>query len=246
MLGKISLLFLLTIGLLILAVWIQEVDPVQRDPERQVYVFPDSLAALSFDLDSLLVEVGDNKGLPPGFETAALLAYSAYPQLKDVPIVMELTQSGAPMESTFDYRSLFGWSENRAYRILLNDAPDTEFNEILLRSLPFDAQVGILAHELGHVVYYHKLSILQIAKWGIKYLIDNEFRALHERTTDLMPVYHGLGSQIFQYARYVRHDPRCRTLYLKYTDFIDTYYMTDQELLQALKTHRLYSDYDQW
>ena len=82
------------------------------------------------------------------------------------------------------------------------------------------------------MVYYHELNIFKFGKWGLRYLKSDEFRATHERTTDLMPVYHGLGSQIYQYAYYVRKDPATKSLYAKEKDFMDKYYMTDVELLE--------------
>ena len=161
---------------LILLILVQRVDPIQNDPQAQVYVFPDTLALLSFDQDSLREIVGSNKGLPAGFETAALLAYAAYPQLRDVQIDMKLIPSGAPMEANFDIPTLFGKKQNRKYIICLNNATNTQFDEILMYSLPFDSQVGILAHELGHISYDHNLSTLQIAKWGLMYLFSSDFR----------------------------------------------------------------------
>ncbi|MGI9544451.1 MAG: DUF2201 family putative metallopeptidase, partial [Cyclobacteriaceae bacterium] len=118
--------------------------------------------------------------------------------------------------------------------ILLNDARNVFFDPILLRSLPFDAQVGILAHELGHVAYYHKLNPFEIGKWGLSYLKVDQFHVTHERSTDLMPVYHGLGSQIYQYAYFVRYDPSCKELFGVEQDFMDKYYMTDKELLEVI------------
>ncbi len=241
MIKKISLGFLAAIVLLVIAILVQDVDPIQYDPQENVFLFPDSLVTQSFDIDSLKEVVGSNKGLPEGFELAALLAYSAYPQLKDVAIDMKLIPSGAPMEANFDIPTLFGKGKNRKYIIYLNNATNTPFDEILLYSLPFDAQVGILAHELGHTVYYHQLTTLQIAKWGLMYAIDDDFRATHERSTDLMPVYHGLGSQIYQYAWYVRYDPCCVDMYERYGQiFMDKYYMTDKELADAMRKHKLY------
>ena len=239
---RITLLALASLlAVLIIVILLQSVDPKQRDPGEKVAVLSYPLSGDALGLDSLMEIAGTNKGLPPGFEKAALVAFSAYPQLRNVRIDMELTQSGAPMESSFDILTLFGFKEDRVYKIYLNDATNTEFNEILLRSLPFDAQIGILAHELGHVAYYHQLSSIEIAKWGLNYLVDEEFRAVHERSTDLMPVFHGLGSQILHYAFYVRNNPNCRDLYMRYRDFIDKYYMTDQELEQAMKSHPLYN-----
>ena len=243
MIKKALLGLLSIIILLVIAILLQDVDPVQYDPQESTFVFPDSLELLSFDMDSLQEVVGNNKGLPKGFEMAALLAYAAYPQLKDVEIDMRLIPGGAPMESNFEILSLFGRKKNRKYIICLNNASSTPFDEILLRSLPFDSQVGILAHELGHTAYYHRLSALQIAKWGLMYLVDEDFRAEHERTTDLMPLYHGLGSQIYQYAWYVRNDPSCIDLYRQFgSTFIDKFYMTDKELAAAMRNHKLYEE----
>jgi hypothetical protein len=233
--GQFILIIIISISVLAVAVIFQTVDPAQKHPNVSPYVFRDSLADHSYNLDSIKAIIGENKGLPEGFEVAAAIAYSAYPQLKDVKIDMILTQEGAPMESTVDTWTLLGPRNGRRYLILLNDAKDSYFNPILLRSLPFDAQVGILAHELGHVVYYHQLNLLAFGKWGLSYLRDDEFRAIHERTTDLMPVYHGLGSQIYQYAYFVRNDPSCREFYQHGKDFMDKYYLTDKELLAEMK-----------
>ena len=215
------------------AVMLQRVDPSQKQPDFEPYDFPDTLANKVYDLDSITAIIGDNKGLPEGFELAASIAYSAYPQLKNVHIDMILINDGVPMEASFNIFSLFGPKKNRQYRILLNNN-EKSTNPILLRELPFDAQVGILAHELGHIVYYHRLNTFQIAKWGINYLRSDTYSATHERTTDLMAVYHGLGSQIYQYAHYVRHSPSCQSFYARHKGWMDKFYMTDKELLKAI------------
>ena len=232
---QIALYILSPILLVAVTVMLQRVDPKQKRPDFEPYSFADTLANLEYDLDSLKAIIGDNKGLPEGFEVAAAIAYSAYPQLKEVKIDMILTQKGAPMESNMNIWSLFvPGRKNRKYLIYLNDAQNTFFDPILLRALPFDAQVGILAHELGHVVYYHQLNLFKIGKWGIRYLKSDQYRATHERTTDLMPVYHGLGSQIYQYAYFVRRDSSTKSFYEDGKAFMDKYYMTDTELLEVL------------
>lgn len=233
-LGKFVLIILSLILLLVITVVLQGVDPNQKKPTGNPHSFRDTLANRTYNLDSLKAIIGKNKGLPKGFEIAAAIAYSAFPELKEVSIDMILTQDGAPMESTVEIITLFGQRKNRRYQVLLNDARNSYFDPILLRSLPFDAQVGILAHELGHIVYYHELNVFQFGKWGLMYLQDDEFRAVHERTTDLMPVYHGLGSQIYQYAYFVRYDPTCITFYQQGKDFMDKYYLTDKEIGTAV------------
>ncbi len=230
---KIAAIIISPLLLLAALVLVQKVEPQQIEPTFKSYNFPDSLANGTWDLDSIKVIIGDNKGLPPGYELAAAIAYSAYPELKDVKIDMILTDKGAPMESNFDLWTMFvPGKKNRQYKILLREG-EASFDPIFMKNLPLDAQVGILAHELGHVVYYHERNLLKIGKWGLKYLNDPEFRATHERTTDLMPVYHGLGSQIWQYAYFVRYDPSCVEIYARGKQFMDTFYMTDEELAKA-------------
>ena len=224
------------IVLVAILVLIQKVDPAQEPPEYEPYQYPDTLANADYDLDSLLSIIGDNKGLPPGYEIAAAIAYTAYPELREMNIDMVFTDYGPPMMADIDVWSLFGFRNNRRYIIKLNDNQGV-FDPILLRALPFDAQIGILAHELGHVAYYHRLNVFEFGKWGISYLMDDAFHATHERTTDLMPVYHGLGSQIYQYAHYVRYDPSCVELYARGKGFMDKYYMTDKELLPFIENH---------
>jgi len=236
LIAKIVATILGAILLLIVAVLLQNVEPVlQKAILPKPYSFDDTLANHTYDLDSLKRIIGTNKGLPPGFEIAGAIAYSAYPELKDVEINMVFMNGGAPMEARPEIITLFGLRRSRRYQILLNNEQQSYFEPILLRSLPFDAQVGVLAHELGHIVFYEQLNTLQLGKWGLNYLRDDDFRARHERSTDLMPVYHGLGSQIYQYAYFVRKDPTCKAFYEEGKDFMDKYYMTDDEISAASK-----------
>lgn len=160
---KLIAVIFLFICILILFIWFQNIDPKRQTPEINTYDFADTLANRSYNLDSLIKVIGPNKGLPEGFEITAAIAYSAYPQLKDVQIDMILTDYGPPMRADIDRWSLLGPRKNRKYQITLYDA-DNSLDPILLRSLPFDAQVGILAHELGHVAYYHKVKFLSDGK----------------------------------------------------------------------------------
>jgi hypothetical protein len=77
-------------------VLLQNVDPVlQKAILPDPYSFDDTLANHAYDLDSLKRVIGTNKGLPQGFERAGAIAYSAYPELKDVEIDMVFINGGA-------------------------------------------------------------------------------------------------------------------------------------------------------
>jgi hypothetical protein len=80
-LGQITLIILLFILLLISIVVLQDADPQQKIPNNSPYSFNDTLINQTYNLDSLRAIIGNNKGLPKGFELAAAIAYSAYPEL---------------------------------------------------------------------------------------------------------------------------------------------------------------------
>jgi len=100
--------------------------------------------------------------------------------------------------------------------------------------------VGILAHELGHTVYYHQLSLFGIGKWGLSYAMDDEYHATHERSTDLVPVVRGAGWQIYRYAAYVRTGPGMAESYERGKGFMDKYYLTHHEIKEKMAATGLY------
>jgi hypothetical protein len=150
--------------------------------------------------DSLFEEFGQLKVLPKGYEVQALLALSKYPELKDVKISFEFVPIVAPLESNFDIPTLLRRGELRTYRILISNDITTMFKNVLFDKMPFDAQVAMLTHELGHTLYYHQLNLFQIGRWGINYLASKDFQKRHESDTDRMVIYRGLGWQLYESA----------------------------------------------
>ena len=236
-------ILILAAGILVISL-LHTVDPAQHPDPKFINGVTRSYEQqlTQLDFDSLYQNYGKLKVLPEGYEKAAILALAHYPQLKEVPIVFELNTESAPMEATFQYWSLLGIGD-RKYRIRLNIARNVGYDEILMYSLPFDAQIGILAHELGHVVYYEKLNLFQIIKWALLYLVDDNFRSTHESTTDLMPIYHGLGWQIYNYAYYLSHNEATRDWYQRFgSAFIDKFYMTHEEIKTRMEELGAYEE----
>jgi hypothetical protein len=193
----------------------------------------------SIDIEALKAEFGKNKVLLPGYELPILLALQYFPELKDAHISFEFTQKGAPMESSFGFASLLRNAKHRQYRILLNDSKGSMFDPILLRSLPFEGQVGIFAHELGHTMYYHDMNLFQIGKWAMKYVLDNNFRKIHERSTDALAIYRGAGWQLYDYTYYTRHDESTQHLVEGFAEFID-FYMSPEDIMELIKSIKEY------
>ncbi len=152
----------------------------------------------------LLEEYGKNKKLAPGFEYQCLLALSHYPELRETPIDFLVQPAFLPLASRPDPKSvLFPWIK-RKYLVIISNASADFFEPILLENTPFNEQVGIIGHELGHTVYYQDKNSWQLARIAYRYEYDPLFHDNFERDTDKRAVAHGLGYQLYDFAFFVR------------------------------------------
>lgn len=152
----------------------------------------------------LLETYGKNKTLAKGFEWQCLLALSHYPELKEVPIEFQVKPTFIPLSSRPAPLSvLFPWVK-RKYLVVISSDSEGAMDLLLLHKAPFNAQVGIIGHELGHSVYYMDKSALQLAQIAYKYEYDRDFHDIFERDTDKRAVAHGLGYQLYDWAFFDR------------------------------------------
>lgn len=150
----------------------------------------------------LTSEFGENKELPPGYELQALLALSHYPELKSVRIKFIIDDVGIPLSSRPHWPSLLRSAKNRTYLVVIDSNIDGPRDALLLKNQPFNAQVGIIGHELSHTVYYLDRSFFGIAADAICQFSD--CRINFERATDRRLISHGLGWQRYDHALFVR------------------------------------------
>jgi len=152
--------------------------------------------------DQLLESYGQNKALPEGFELQALLALSHYPALKDVKINFIIDDVGIPISSRPHWASMARSASNRTYQVIIDSQREGGRGALLLKNQPFNAQVGIIGHELAHSVYYLDRSFLGIL--GDAICQFSSCRIQFERATDRRLIDHGLGWQRFDHSSFVR------------------------------------------
>ena len=93
-------------------------------------------------------------------------------------------------------------AENRTYLIIIDNELEGPREALLLKNQPFNAQIGIIGHELAHTAYYLNRSFLGIAGNALCQLTD--CRITFERATDRRLIDYGLGWQRFDHAAFVR------------------------------------------
>jgi len=177
-------------------------------------------------LDSLKALYGEHKDLPPGLELQTLLALSHYPELKGVRIRFLVKNSFIPLSSRPYVVSLFQKRVKREYQVVISDKSLEAMDPVLAKNLPFNAQVAIIGHELAHTSHYQQMNIYQVQFSGIAYFCPL-FRAWFEKGTDRRTIEHGLGTELLEYAVYVRNIYESKE---QQVNFMDRYYLNPAEI----------------
>ena len=144
-----------------------------------------------------------NKIIPLKYQKPILIALSHYPELADAHIEFKLTNSKTPLMARPSVWSTFVNAKHRRYIISISEKTSGAFEPIFLRNLSFEAQIGVLGHELSHISDFH-------SRWGIYYLkllfmqLSSSSLDKMEYDTDVRAIKHGLGNQLLKWSTEVR------------------------------------------
>ena len=152
--------------------------------------------------EQLFRAYGNNKDLPAGFELQALIALSHFPELKDIRVRFIVANVGIPLSSRPHWLSMLRSAEKRTYLVIIDNDREGSRQALLLKNQPFNAQIGIIGHELSHTVYYLKRSFFGILSDAACQFSDCSIG--FERATDARLISYGLGWQRYDHAVYVR------------------------------------------
>jgi hypothetical protein len=150
----------------------------------------------------LLAEFGRNKDLPEGYELQTLLALSHYPELQDTRIRFVVDDVNIPLSSRPHWASMHRSAGKRTYLVVIDSQREGSRRELLLEYQPFNAQTGIIGHELAHTVYYLDRSFFGILGDALCQL--SRCRIGFERETDKRTVDYGLGWQRYDHSVFLR------------------------------------------
>lgn len=171
--------------------------------QSEVNSFDQKLIAQASNTDSLRLLYGNRKILPKGYERQALLALAHYPELKNVFIEFKMVEAESPFVSRPTVLStLFRSASKRHYLVLISTKSNGWLGEILIDDLPFEAQVGVLGHELAHTVNFVDRSFFKMLRVPIGNL-STEYLNKFEYATDQRAIDHGLGCNLLQWSTFV-------------------------------------------
>jgi hypothetical protein len=187
--------------------------------------------------DSLYSIYGSQKKFVKEFELQALIALTYYPELKDVPIAFQFKDIKTTMEVRPEYTSALK-NHNRRYIIFIDN--NTHHNEgVLLREVTFNAQIGVIGHELAHIMDFEKRSIKSLLLLALDYKILRN-HARYERSIDLYTVRRGLGWQTLEFADFIQNKSNASA---RYKHFKQINYLSCSEIEAEIAKMKLYSSF---
>jgi hypothetical protein len=110
--------------------------------------------------------------------------------------------------------TLFRGRKHRTYRICINNN-ETKLRGAILTHATHTAQVGVLGHELGHVVDYSHRNLFGVARLGLGYIFITG-RKKTEKRVDCIAIQHGLGTDLMEFSNYIFNSPNVPETYKKY------------------------------
>lgn len=182
--------------------------------------------------DSLQSELLNNKEIHGDFEHAILAALLYYPTLNNTHIFFQERKLATTMAARPKVSSLFKKTENRKYIILINSRQN-RLKAPLLRDIPFEARVGIIGHELAHIVDYDRKSFIQIIGNGIAYISSNTFKRNLEHKIDRIAINKGLGEGLYKFRLFVEEEANTTD---KYRRFKDNIYLSSTDISNLVKS----------
>lgn len=200
------------------------------EPVREI-----SKDLIQLNLEKLKLKFGSNKRIPKEIQSNFFTAIGYYPELSKVNIKVRYGHIKTTMQCRPRWDFLFHKKKNRSYVIYIDNTTKNA-NGVFYKEMPLNAQIGVIGHELAHVVDYQTMNNLQIIRFGIDYLKSPKKKEIENRT-DLIAIHRGLGHQIKDYAKYVFEDSNAPFDYLKYKM---KFYFQPNQINEILKTSPIY------
>ncbi len=179
--------------------------------------------------NELLHDYAEQLECPEQYKLQMLIALSHYPELKNTPIKVKFSN----LETTATCRpaipSIFSIRKDksdarRKYIIRINKKEN--FSGVLLKDVPHNAQIGVLAHEIAHIVDYERRGHVGLIKRAVDYLEENRKKRF-EYQIDKLTIEHGLGWQLYDWADYAMHKSKASE---KYKEFKKRIYMAPADI----------------
>ena len=185
---------------------------------------------------------GQNKTFIEDYEKQILITLSYFPELKDVTIIFRKKNRKTPLATRPTFLSMFRQAKKRTYVITISNKSTDYLNAIIFKNLTYNAQIGVLSHELAHISEYLNKGFGKMLVIAKNELFCPKAVDKLEYSTDLSSINHGLGYQLLEWSTGVRANLK-RANWLGAANLSDKKserYMNPSTIAEIISKHSLY------
>ena len=204
-----------------------------QQPNKQIIEGEQPLLA-----DSTISNILLNKTIPKKMIPIFLWGIIAYPELHDCTITIKIKNIRSAGAARPTLGSLLKNKSNRKYKIFVNQ-DERLLGNAIFDKLPHNAKIGLLSHELAHILEYSKKSSLSLIGNGFLYTLSKSYRTSYEGKTDDIVINRGFGWQVYDFTNYIMNHS---TASKKYKKFKVRHYKSPNEQLIQITNHPLYKN----
>ena len=180
-------------------------------------------------MDELRKEFGTNKKIPIDMEMQCLAALSFFPEFRELQICFRYKSIKTTMASLPAFSNIFKKKAKRKYNIFINDH-EKHSDSIALDQVPFNAQIGVIGHELAHIIDYLNKNTFSLLITGFRYFFRS-FRRRYEKQTDINTIQQGLGWALYDFTYFVMHSHLASDKYKKH---LQKYYLNADDIFKMI------------
>lgn len=137
------------------------------------------------------------------YRRPGMIALEKYPELSSANIhflsqgkAKNWAHKAVPRISTLLLPAKF-----RTYQIWIAEDQYGALDSTLFKNLSSTSQIGVLYHELAHVLDYKDKNSFEMLWFGVKYWYSDEYRVVCERATNCVALDRGLRSEILSWTK---------------------------------------------
>ncbi len=182
--------------------------------------------------DSLLAEFATNKEIPQGWEDQILIALMGFHELRNTHITFKYAQGISTTMAAYPAPASAVFSPRR-YLVVIGGRRA----RIPLESASFNAQIGVIAHELSHIVDYQNKNLTGLLGTATEY-VGKRSRARYENYIDSVTIARGYGWQLLDWAEYSLSDQSPAPE--KYREYKREVYMNPQRMKEIMRSLPIY------
>jgi len=169
---------------------------------------------LSVKKDSLQNIYGKGKQIPQNIILPIYVALSYFPELKETNIRFKKAKIATTLNVRPTISSvLFRKKTKRNYIVRMNNSSKDSI--IRFDNVPFNASIGLLAHEFCHIVDYNRRSLLGIINRMLSYTSEKS-KARYEKEIDSMVISRGLRWQLYDWATFIMYTSNATQQYKRF------------------------------